>query len=88
MNCAMALSKAVCFDGYKDLDDFFIMFAAQQTALQDKQMEVLSAQDNEVLEPERENAEMQCRRLMATAVGLSSRDHAACVVAPVSAIGV
>lgn len=83
----MALSKAVCFDGYNDLDDF-LMFAAQQTALHDKQMEVLSAQDNEVLEPERENAEMQCRRLVATAVGFSSRDHAACVVAPVIAIGV
>lgn len=82
MNCAMALSKTVCFDDDKDLDDFFIMFAAQQTALHEKQMEVLSVQDNEVLEPERENAEMQCRRLVATAVGLSSREHAACVVAP------
>lgn len=54
MNCAMALSKTVCFDDDKDLDDFFIMFAAQQTALHEKQMEVLSVQDNEVLEPERE----------------------------------
>lgn len=72
----MALSKPVSCDGDEDLDDFFIMFAAQRTALHAKQMEVLRVlQDIEVLEQERENAETQCRQLVATAVRLCSRER-------------
>ncbi|KAH7977609.1 hypothetical protein HPB49_002956 [Dermacentor silvarum] len=72
----MACSKPVSCDGNEDLDDFFIMFAAQRTALYAKQREVLRVlQDIEVLEQERENAETQCRQLVATAVRLCSRER-------------
>ncbi|KAH7959407.1 hypothetical protein HPB49_010911 [Dermacentor silvarum] len=72
----MVLSKPVTSDGDEDLDDFFIMFVAQRTALHAKQMEVLSVlQDIEVLEQERENAETPCRELVATAVRLCSRER-------------
>ncbi|KAH7953395.1 hypothetical protein HPB49_007644 [Dermacentor silvarum] len=49
---------------------------AQDKALHAKQMEVLRVlQDIEVLEEDRENAETQCRQLVATAVRLCSRER-------------